>query len=125
MDRLQHHPNGGLLYPIEFNELSFEPKRVFYVTDAPKGEVCGGHAHKKLKRLFTCIRGKIQLYLYDGIEHNNYILCPGDTMFVDNMIWDSQKFITGDDVLMVICSAPYDPSDYIHDINRFRKLKNT
>ncbi len=39
--------DDGTLVPIEFSELPFEPKRVFYVTNVPKGEERGNHAHFK------------------------------------------------------------------------------
>ncbi len=39
------------------------------------------------------------------------------------MIWDSQVFMTGDDVLLSICSTPYDKSDYIEDMSSFLEAR--
>jgi len=41
---------------------------------------------------------------------------------VNNMIWDYQKFMTGDDVLLVLCSTPFDKTDYIDDKEKFTKI---
>ena len=38
------------------------------------------------------------------------------------MVWDSQVFLTGDDMLMSICSTPYKKEDYIEDFDLFLSL---
>ena len=44
----------GLLVPIEFAQLPFMPKRLFYVSNVPKGEERGNHAHYNTKQILTC-----------------------------------------------------------------------
>jgi hypothetical protein len=43
--------DDGTLVPIEFSDLPFEPKRIFYVCDVPKGEERGNHAHFETRQL--------------------------------------------------------------------------
>ena len=50
------------------------------------------------------------------------ILKKGESILVNNMIWDYQKFMTGDDVLLVLCSTPFDKTDYIDDKEKFTKI---
>jgi len=38
------------------------------------------------------------------------------------MIWDAQRFKTGNDVLLVLCSTNYDLSDYILEMKDFLKI---
>ena len=38
------------------------------------------------------------------------------------MIWDSQIFLTGNDVLLSICSTEYNKKDYIEDFDLFLDL---
>ena len=47
----------------------------------------------------------------------------GSSVFVDKLVWDSQVYMTGDDILMSICSTPHDDSDYIKDFEEFRKIR--
>jgi dTDP-4-dehydrorhamnose 3,5-epimerase-like enzyme len=115
----------GVLVPIEFNlkEIPFEPKRVFYVTNVPKGEVRGNHAHFETEQLLICIQGLIEVQ----IEYSNYVvrncfLEPHTSAFVPKLAWDSQRFLTGKDVLLVICSTHYDPQDYIEDKDEFKRV---
>lgn len=117
-------PLGGDLIPIEFNEIQFQPKRIFSVSSVPKGQRRGGHAHFKTKRLFVCINGSVLVGLHDGKVQKETVLNKGDSIFVDNLIWDYQEFLTGNDFIVVLCSTNYNKSDYIEDFNQFLKIKN-
>jgi dTDP-4-dehydrorhamnose 3,5-epimerase-like enzyme len=109
----------GVLVPIEFKDLPFEPRRVFYVTDVPKGIARGHHAHYATKQLLICIQGRIEVTLHDGKSAKTTILQKNDSVMVDTMVWDSQRFLTGEEVMLVICSTPYDKTDYIEDFEVF------
>ena len=111
------------LIPIEFKDLNFKPKRIFYVINVPINEQRGGHAHYKTKQLLICVKGIIGVKLHDGKELKQYIIKEGESIFVDKMIWDSQSFLTGNDILLVICNTEYNKEDYIENFNEFLKLK--
>jgi len=117
-------PEGNLV-PIEFDKLPFIPQRVFYVANVPKGEIRGGHAHYNTKQVLICVKGEINVELRNSEFTMCYNLKPNQQVFVDSMIWDSQKFMTGDDVLLSICSTKYDKKDYIEDFNKFIAIVNT
>lgn len=110
----------GQLVPIEFKYLPFTPQRVFYVTSVPKDEVRGGHAHKQCLQFLVCLRGQIEVTLDNGKSVDTRILQPKDAVLVDKFVWDTQKFLTGDDVLLVFASLPYDKEDYIEDYETFK-----
>tara|TARA_Y100000817_G_C16764682_1_gene503288 strand:+ start:325 stop:720 length:396 start_codon:yes stop_codon:yes gene_type:complete len=113
----------GKLYPIEFGELRFKPKRIFLVYDVPAGITRGEHAHYTTKQLLYCVKGKIKVTL-ETIKDDpvSYTLTQGDSVFVDKLIWDSQTFLTGDDILMVIASTEYNKDDYILDKGKFKGM---
>jgi len=113
---------GGNLIPIEFHSVKFAPKRIFTVNDVPAGSIRGEHAHYQTEQLLICVQGSILVGLDDGSEIKETILNPGDSIYVDKMIWDYQKFLTGNDILVVLSSTNYDPSDYINDLNTFYKI---
>ena len=109
----------GTLVPIEFNKLPFVPKRMFYVCYIPKNEERGNHAHYETKQVLICVQGEILVKLHNGKALETTILKPNQSVFVDKMMWDSQIFLTGNDVLLSICSTPYDKKDYIEDFDSF------
>ena len=49
------------------------------------------------------------------------VLSPGDHAFLDNMVWGEQEYLTGDDIMLVLCSTNFDKSDYIYDIEEILK----
>jgi len=116
--------NKGLLVPIEFKNLPFEPKRIFFVTNVPKNVERGNHAHYSTQQILICIKGKIEVKLYDGKIRKSIIINEGESVFVDKFIWDSQIFLTGNDTLLVLCSTEYDINDYIFDIENLEKMIN-
>ena len=112
----------GTLVPIDFNNLPFTPKRIFYVTEIPKGEERGNHAHYETQQIIICVRGEIvvKLFTYPDGPHSIEIT-PNQAVFIDKMVWDSQIFKTGNDVLLSICSTYYEKEDYIEDFNDFQE----
>ena len=112
----------GILVPIEFDNLPFEPKRIFYVLNVPKGEERGMHAHYNTQQIITCLQGAILVKLHDGSMLQEYRLRPNEWVFIDRLIWDSQIFLTGQDILMAMCSTPYNKPDYIEDFDAFSRM---
>ena len=115
----------GMLVPIEFDKLPFVPKRIFYVCEIPKGEERGRHAHFETQQVLICVKGRILVKLHDGTRLESIMLHPNQSVFVDKLVWDSQVYLTGDDMLMSICSTPYDKKDYIEDFDSFLRLLDT
>ena len=117
-----HIDNIGRLSAAEFKELPFVPKRLFIVDNVPVGAERGGHAHKSNRQYLFCVKGVIMVLLHDGKDKKEFKLTEGQGTLVENMVWDSQKFMTGSDVLLVLCSDEYNRADYIADFNEFVKL---
>lgn len=113
--------NDGILVPIELDSLTFPPKRLFYIYGVPAGEERGLHAHYETQQLLVCVQGSILVKLHDGFREKYFMLSQNDSVFVDKMIWDSQTYLTGDDILLSICSTKYDKQDYIEDFRTFLK----
>ena len=105
----------GDLLPLNFSTLPFQPKRLFLVTNVPKGERRGDHAHFSTKQFLLCLRGEIDVELFDGKKTQVYTIIEGEGIYIPEMTWDSQVFKTGDDLLLVIASTEYDETDYITD----------
>jgi len=109
----------GLLVPIEFKDLPFEPKRVFYVTDVPVDDVRGCHAHYTTQQLLVCVKGAIAVKLDYGDKWWEVYLKENESVFCDSMVWDEQTYLAEGSILMSICSTEHDPEDYITDYQEF------
>tara|TARA_E500000318_G_scaffold19262_1_gene20069 strand:+ start:2326 stop:2706 length:381 start_codon:yes stop_codon:yes gene_type:complete len=114
----------GCLFPIEINSVPFDVKRVFTVYGVPMGTIRGEHAHFKTKQYLFCVKGKIQVYLDDGIKVKSRVLSEGESIFIDNLVWDSQKFLTDNDIMIVFSNTNYDADDYITDKEKFYNIVN-
>ncbi|RKE04335.1 WxcM-like protein [Marinifilum flexuosum] len=113
----------GELTPLEFSELPFKVHRLFYVKNVPAGAIRGEHAHFQTKQFLICLKGQIEV----GLETNNYktiLLNENEGVFIDKMIWDWQRFLTNDSILLVLCSSSYSKDDYIFDKQHFLDILN-
>jgi UDP-2-acetamido-3-amino-2,3-dideoxy-glucuronate N-acetyltransferase len=109
----------GNLLPIEFNQLEFEPKRVFIVNDVPVGDVRGNHAHHKTKQFLICTKGEVKVMLDYSTVKETYHLYQNESIMIPELVWDSQQFLTEDSEIMVICSTEYDINDYILTYDKY------
>lgn len=114
---------GSLNLLESANELPFSPRRIFWVTGVPKGSERGFHAHKTGNQLLFCLKGAIQLNLKSHSGADSLLLSeesPG--VWMKNMVWGEQTFLTDDAVLLVFASNEFDESYYLRDFEAFMKL---
>jgi len=114
----------GDLIPLEFDKVPFVPKRIFTVSNVPKNSIRGNHSHFETVQMLICVSGEIEVILHNGINEEIRKIKKGEYVLVDNMIWDSQKFLSNDSILLVICSTDYNIDDYILDFDEFLSIKN-
>lgn len=115
---------GGDLIPLHLDSLDFDVKRIFTVSNVPPGQIRGEHAHYETKQVLLCVRGKIIVNLDYGTHYEELQIESGEWTYIDKMVWDSQKFVTGNEFMVVFCSTEYDISDYILDKEEFYKIVN-
>jgi dTDP-4-dehydrorhamnose 3,5-epimerase-like enzyme len=118
-------PDGNLV-PIESkHDVPFDIKRIFYVYGVNDQNDRGKHAHYKTKQVLICLNGEVEVICDDGVHRKKYKLTkPHQAIYVPEMIWDEQRYISGDAVLLVLSNTYYDSKDYIEDYNEFLKIKN-
>lgn len=114
----------GNITPIESNyDLPFHIKRVFYVYGVEDQQVRGKHAHFKTKQLLICLNGEIEVICKDGLNEKKFLLnSKHQGLYIPEMIWDEQIYKQKDSLLLALSNTKYDPSDYIHDYEEFKKL---
>jgi hypothetical protein len=122
--RTMVEPDGNLV-PIESNhDIPFPIKRIFYVYGVKNQDDRGKHAHHKTKQVLICVHGKVEVLVNDGLKAKKYLLeSPQQALYIPEMIWDEQIYLSEDTVLLVLSNMKYIPEDYIHDFEIFKKIK--
>ena len=104
------------------NEIKWKIERVFFIS-VTDPEIRGEHAHHESQQAFVCTAGQVDLELSDGTEEKIFQLFPlEEVVVVPPGIWVTIK-MSSMSSLTVLTDQPYDESDYIHDWEIFRKLK--
>ena len=85
----------------------------------------GEHSHYKTEQVLICLSGKVRVLCDDGKDRREWILNqPNEALYIPNLIWDEQTYLTTESVLLVLANTHYDESDYITDYDEFKRLKN-
>tara|TARA_R110000824_G_scaffold300239_1_gene488271 strand:- start:739 stop:1155 length:417 start_codon:yes stop_codon:yes gene_type:complete len=118
--------DNGNLVPIESGQdIPFEIERVFYVYGVRDDEKRGNHAHYKTKQILICLHGKVEVIVKDGFNERRYLLeSPQQALYIPEMIWDEQVYRSEEAALLVLSNTHYTPSDYIHDFELFKTMKD-
>ena len=115
----------GNLCPIESgSDVPFDIKRIFYVYGVRDEKLRGNHAHYKTQQVLICLSGKVEVICKDESKTVRYLLeSPQQALYIPEMIWDEQIYRTESSVLLVLSNTLYNPSDYIHDFEQFKRLR--
>lgn len=116
--------NAGELSFFETKrDLSFEIKRIYYISKVPEGVRRGFHAHRKLKQLLFCPYGRIQLILENKYGREEIELSdPSIGVVIDCTTWREMLWLQKDSVLCVAASDYYKVEDYIRDYQEFKEF---
>lgn len=119
-------PRGSLV-PIEFtNDLPFTPARTFFISDVPRNEVRGKHAHRKCAQFLIAVHGALSVDVDDGTQSTEVRLDhPAVGLYIPSGVWGVQHEFQMDAVLVVLASHPYDANDYIHEYDEFLRFVHT
>lgn len=113
---------GELSFFESEKDISFDIKRIYYISKVPEGAKRGFHAHKKLKQILFCPYGRIQLILENENGREEIELSdPSIGVVIENPTWREMLWLQKDSVLCVAASEPYNPDDYIRNYDDFIK----
>lgn len=116
---------GSLSFFESGRDMSFEIKRIYYITGVPANFKRGYHAHKTLKQLLFCPYGSIEIILDDGERKESIILNDSSKgLIIEEPLWREMTWIVKESVLCVAASDYYDQNDYIRDYNSFRVYRS-
>jgi UDP-2-acetamido-3-amino-2,3-dideoxy-glucuronate N-acetyltransferase len=107
---------GRLVAAEMADVLPFKPARFFLVHAVPSSEVRGEHAHRRCEQFLVCVKGRIHVLVDDGTTRQEIVLDrPEIGLHMKPLVWGTQYKYSGDAVLLVFASRPYDADDYIRD----------
>ena len=117
--------SDGSLVPIESDiDVPFEIKRIFYVYGVDNQDDRGKHSHHQTKQVLICLNGSVEVLCDDGTNRNIYVLDkPNRGLYIPELIWDEQRYLSKDSVLLVLSNTNYDINDYVEDYSEFKKLR--
>lgn len=111
---------GALTFGEVPTHLPFTPRRYFVISAVPSREVRGEHAHRQCHQLLVCVNGEVSVAVDDGADRGEIVLDrPDVALHLPPMVWGSQWQYSGDGVLLVLASDPYDHEDYIREYDDF------
>lgn len=112
---------GELSFFEATHDISFEIKRMYYISKVPEDARRGGHAHKQLKQLLFCPYGRIQVILENRNGRAEIELSdPAIGVVIEEPTWREMIWLQKDSVLCVAASDFYDENDYIRNYEDFK-----
>ncbi len=112
-----HNDDRGSLTVIQgLNDVPFDIKRIFYISDVPINIMRGGHAHIETDQVAIAINGSVRIIVNDGVAAKQITLnCPNQGLFLPRMTWSTLTDFSPGAVCMVLTNTAYEPSEYIRN----------
>lgn len=103
----------GYLVPLD-EEIPFEVKRLFYLTDVPKQVSRGRHAYHETKQVLICVSGCVKVRCQEGERDVIYQLYDNKQgLYLEPHVWREAYDFSEGAVLLVLSSKEYSEEDYI------------
>ena len=122
----QDNAEEGLLVVMQAMEhVPFKIERVFFVKPSDVGTIRGNHAHRALSQFLICVNGAIEITVEDAKSKKTILLDnPSKGILVPPDVFCTQKYLTKDSVLLVLCDKIFEEADYIRDFDEFVAYSN-
>ena len=114
----------GVLEAIDNSQIGFHPARVYWIRGVPENGIRGNHAHKELRQVFVCLTGSFLLELYDSKTRHVQRIQQGNSFRLQPGLWRVLSDFASNTIVLVICSHPYDETDYIRSWADFLTWKS-
>jgi dTDP-4-dehydrorhamnose 3,5-epimerase-like enzyme len=105
-------------------QIPFPVRRAFLVRADADGVKRGEHAHRRLHQFLICVAGEVEVLVDNGSEKQRHLLNSMERgLHVPPFVWAEQFYRRKGTVLLVLCDAPYDESDYVRDYGDFIRMR--
>ncbi len=114
---------GNLAF-LQWNDLPFEFKRVYYLFDIPSGAKRGGHAHREQTELLIALSGSFDVILDDAVSKKKiHLNNPEKALLIPPGIWREIENFSANSICLVLNSDLFTEEDYIRNYEDFIRLK--
>ena len=116
-----HGGEWGNLNAIEgSNDLPFDIRRVYYITQVPEKTTRGFHSHRALEQVLLCVNGSVSIRVKTPFEEEVLPLNdPAQGLYIGHMVWREMFDFSPGAVLLVLASERYTEKDYIRDYSQY------
>lgn len=115
---------GNLSFFENLNYLPFTIKRVYWIYDAPGGEVRGGHAYRTLNEFIVALSGSFDVVLNDGRREVRFHLNRSYYgIHIPPYIWRNIENFSTNSLALIAANDVYQETDYIRDFEAFKEEK--
>lgn len=102
----------GYLVPLD-EDIPFEVKRFFYLTDVPKEVSRGRHAYHETKQVLICVSGRVKVRCQEDEREVIYHLRDNKQgLYLEPYVWREAYDFSEGAVLLVLSSKEYSEGDY-------------
>ena len=117
----------GNLSAIEIPDLlSFQTKRIYYISNVPSDSIRGAHAHKELKQIFFALLGSFTLKVTDGNNTDRVkVASRSSGYFLPSGFWRELTDFSNDAICLVLASEHFDEKDYLIDMSDYLAWKTS
>jgi dTDP-4-dehydrorhamnose 3,5-epimerase-like enzyme len=110
----------GGLGVLEFTNLPWQPKRVYYLFDVPAEVTRAGHAHLEEEEVLIAVRGSFTVLTQTRQRAENFRLeAPSQAILIPRLVWHELVDFAPGSICLAIASQSYDRGDYIEDLETY------
>lgn len=115
---------GRLAFLEGKTHIPFEVKRVFWITEVPKGETRGGHAHWTCHEAVFPVAGSFEIEVDDGACARTFKMNDSSKgILIPAGVWCELRNFAPGTVCVVMASQEYDASGYAHERDAWRQMR--
>lgn len=115
----------GSLCFAEWDDLPFEPKRVFWIFGVKEGMDRGKHAHSACEEVVFAVNGGFDMFVDNGsCQETFHISDPSEGIYIGKNVWCELRNFQPGTVCVVVASVKYMRDGYINDYEEFKRRCN-
>lgn len=105
----------GVLRVLDELDIPFQCRRIYWLSEVPRGQSRGNHGHRNLKQVFIALSGSFTIRVWkEGFSEVRYSLSQeGPALYVEAGCWRELSDFSDGAVALVLASEAYDPGDYL------------
>jgi hypothetical protein len=114
---------SGTLTPVQFGDVPFSIRRVFWIYDVSSGAERAGHAHHDLQELILAVSGSFSVFTVDEHGPHTWRLNRADQgLLIPPLTWRRLRNFSTNAIALVLASTEYDRDDYIERLDELRAM---